>query len=74
MFSEPTQRKTFEKAAEGTSEWLTLDVIQNKGQMSSQADRWDSHVWTKPGVNIRRDICAVRWSYLLNCSRLTFSY
>lgn len=74
MFSGPTQRETFEKAAEGTSEWLTLDVIQNKGQMSSQADRWDSHVWTKPGVNIRRDICAVCCSYLLNCSRLTFSY
>lgn len=78
MFAEPTSCEilviTLEKATRGTSKWMTLDIIPNKGQMSSQADRWDPHVWTMPGVNIRHDICAVCYFCLLNCSRLTFSY
>lgn len=61
------------KAARGTGKCVTLDIIQNKGQVPSQADRRGPHVQTMPGVNIRCDICAVCYFHWLNCSRLTFS-
>lgn len=57
---------TLEKAARGPGKCMTLDIIENKGQMSSQADRGGPHIWTMPGVNIHCDIVAV--CYLLNCS------
>ena len=50
---------TLAKAARGTGECVILDIIQNKGQVSSQADRRGLHVQTVPGVNIQFDICAV---------------
>ena len=62
-----------EIAARGTGKCVTLDIIQNKGQVSSQADRRSPHVQTMPGVNIHCDICAVCYFHRLNCSRLTFS-
>lgn len=76
MFDETTlcaMCDKLEKAARGTGKCVTLDIIQNKGQVSSQADRRGPHVQTMPGVNIHYDICAVCYFHRLNCSRLTFS-
>lgn len=68
------KRKTKDKkkAQRGEGKCMTLDIVQNKGQMSSQAHRRAPHIWTAPGVNILCDISAVCYFHRLNYSQLAF--
>lgn len=57
-----------QKAARGRGKYLTFDIIQTQGLVSSQADGRGLHISTMPGVNIHFDIGVVCYFH-----RLTFS-